>query len=261
MAFQYKKAVRGGVGLIIGLAGGTGSGKTYSAMRLASGIAGGKRFAVLDTEAGRAQHYADQFEYDHGDLKPPFRPDAYKEAIMAADNAGYPVIVVDSISHIWAGDGGMLEWQEEEFAALGGKNTVKLLSWAKPKASHKKFVQKLLQLRAHLILCFRAEPKIEMTRNEEGKMVIVEMHGITGKNGWMPICEKTLPFELTTSFLLMSDHPGVPIPIKLQEQHRGIFKKGQKLDEEAGKRIAAWAEGGKIIREVKETKVTEEQTI
>lgn len=94
--FQFKPAVRESVGLIIGLAGPSGSGKTYSAMRLASGISGDKPFAVIDTEGGRAKHYADQFKFDHGDLMPPFRPQAYAEAIHAADAAGYPVIVVDS---------------------------------------------------------------------------------------------------------------------------------------------------------------------
>ena len=69
------------------LIGGTGSGKTYTAMRLASGIAGDKPFVVIDTEAGRAKHYADSFKFDHGDLKAPFRPDAYADAIKAADGA------------------------------------------------------------------------------------------------------------------------------------------------------------------------------
>ncbi len=261
MTFQFKPAVRESVGLIIGLAGSTGSGKTYSAMRLASGIAGKKKFAVIDTEAGRAKHYADQFNFDHGDLKPPFEPKAYSEAIAAADQAGYPVIVVDSVSHIWAGDGGMLELQEKELARLGGHNAVKLLSWAKPKAEHKRFVARLLQLRAHLILCFRAEPKIEMRLNEKtGKMEIVEKHSSAGYHGWMPICEKTLPYELTTSFMMMSEDPGIPLAIKLQEQHRGIFKKGELLSEDAGKRISAWASGETFVKapveRVKKTEVT-----
>ena len=80
MTFQFKPAVRESVGLIIGLAGPSGAGKTYSAMRLASGIAGDKPFAVIDTEGGRAKHYADQFKFDHGDLMPPFRPQAYASA-------------------------------------------------------------------------------------------------------------------------------------------------------------------------------------
>ena len=250
MTFQFKPAILENVGLLIGLAGGTGSGKTYSAMRLASGIAGDKPFAVIDTEAGRAKHYADQFKFDHGDLHPPFRPEAYIEAIKAADKAGYPVIVVDSMSHVWAGDGGVLDWQEEELQRMSGGDwqkaeRVKMKSWIKPKVSHKKMVQQLLQVRAHLILCFRAEEKVEMVK-KDGKTVIVPKEGPTGLNGWLPVCEKTLPFELTASFLLLADKPGVPHPIKLQEQHKSLFPQGQFIDENAGKRIAQWAAGGAV---------------
>ena len=136
MTFSFKPATRENVALLIGLAGGTGSGKTYTAMRLAAGIAGDKPFALIDTEAGRGKHYADQFRFDHGDLRAPFRPDAYAAAIKAADEAGYPVIVVDSMSHVWAGDGGVLDWQEEEFARMGSREAVKVASWIKPKMSH-----------------------------------------------------------------------------------------------------------------------------
>ena len=246
MAFTFRPAKREGVGLIIGLIGGTGSGKTFSAMRLAAGIAGNKPFAVADTEAGRAKHYADQFRFDHGNIEPPFRPAAYSEAIKAADEAGYSVIVVDSVSHVWAGDGGVLDWQEEELTRMAGEDyrrreACKMASWIKPKMEHKKMVQRLLQVHAHIILCFRAEEKIEMKRGSDGKMKVVPKEGPTGKGGWMPVCEKSLPFELTASFLLLADNPGIPQPIKLQEQHRGIFKKGELLDETAGKRVAEWA--------------------
>ena len=242
MTFQFKPAVRENVGLLIGLAGGTGSGKTYSAMRLASGIAGNRPFAVIDTEAGRAKHYADQFRFDHGDLCAPFRPDAYIEAIQAADRAGYPVIVVDSMSHVWAGNGGVLDWQEEEFERMGGRDSSKVASWIKPKTAHKRMVQTMLQVRAHLILCFRAEEKIEIVK-EEGKTKIVPKLGPTGLHGWMPVCEKTLPFELTASFLMTADAPGVPKPIKLQEQHRALFPAGVPVTEQSGQMIAQWASG------------------
>jgi hypothetical protein len=59
----------------------------------------------------------------------------------------------------------------------------------------------------------------------------------------MPVCEKSLPYELTVSFLLMPDNPGVPHPIKLQAQHRSMFPPGKPIDEEAGRRVAAWAAG------------------
>ena len=240
--FTFRPAVRENVGLLIGLAGASGSGKTYTAMRLASGIAGGKPFAVIDTEAGRAKHYADAFKFDHGDLAPPFRPGAYADAIHAADKAGYPVIVVDSMTHEWAGEGGVLDWQAEEFDRLGAREATKLLSWAKPKQGHKAMVQRLLQVRAHLILCFRAEEKVDMVK-EDGKTKIVPKEGPGGFKGWLPICEKNLPYELTASFLLMAEKPGVPVPMKLQEQHRPLFPLNVPITEESGARIAEWARG------------------
>lgn len=247
--FSFRPARRENVSLLIGLAGGTGSGKTYSAMRLASGIAGDKPFAVIDTEAGRAKHYADQFRFDHGDLAPPFRPSAYTEAIAAADKEGYPVIVVDSMSHVWAGDGGILDWQEEELTRMAGddwkkREAVKMAAWIKPKMAHKAMVAKLLQVRAHLILCFRAEEKIEMVRGADGKMQIQPKQTLSGLDGWIPICEKSLPYELTVSFLLLASAPGMPKAIKLQEQHKTIFPADKLIDEQAGVRLIAWANGG-----------------
>lgn len=249
MSFSFRPAVRENVGLLIGLAGSSGSGKTFTAMRLATGIAGDKPFCVIDTEAGRAKHYADQFKFDHGDLAPPFRPERYAEAIQAADKAGYPVIVVDSMSHEWSGDGGVLDWQEDELTRMAGddwkkREAVKMAAWIKPKMGHKHMVAKLLQVRAHLILCFRAEEKIDMVRGDDGKMKIVPKQGPGGFKGWLPICEKNLPYELTASLLLTADAPGVPQPIKLQEQHRALFPLDRPITEESGRAIAAWAAGG-----------------
>jgi len=216
---------------------------------MASGICEGEPFAVIDTERGRSKHYADQFKFDVAELEQPFSPARYLEAIEAADKAGYGCIVVDSMSHSWAGEGGCMDMQEAELDRLAGKDLekrerVKLLSWAKPKLEHKRMVYSLLKVRAHAILCFRAEPKVEIAK-QDGKTVIVPKKTLTSTDGWVPICEKSLPFELTASALLMPDHPGVPKWIKLQEQHRVMFPPGEVLDESSGRSIAQWAKGGK----------------
>ena len=248
MTFTFRPAVRENVSLIIGLVGSTGSGKTYTGMRLASGIASDKPFCVIDTEAGRAKHYADMFKFDHGDLTPPFTPERYAEAIKAADDAGYPVIMVDSFSHEWAGEGGCLDMQEEEFKRMGYNEKVKLLSWQKPKGEHTRMVSRLLQTRAHLIICLRAEEKIDMVKNREtGKMEVVPKVGPAGFRGWLPICEKNLPFEFTVSLLMLADAPGYPHAIKLQEQHKPFFPLERPISEESGKRIAEWASGTKPV--------------
>ena len=248
MSFTFRPGVRENVGLWINLIGGTGGGKTFTAMRLASGISAGKSFAVIDTENRRALHYADQFKFDHADLREPFTPASYAEAILAADQAGYPAIVVDSGTHVWAGDGGMLDMQEAELDRMAGddwkkREAVKMSSWIKPKRQHKKMVSKLLQLNAHLILCLRAEEKIEMVK-QDGRMVVRAKQSLTGKDGWIPVCDKNLPFEATCSFLLLASVPGIPHPIKLQEQHKALFPLDQPINEESGKRLAEWACGG-----------------
>jgi len=217
-------------------------------------MSGGKPFAVIDTEARRALHYADQFRFDHGELSPPFRPEAYAEAIQAADKAGYPVIVVDSCSHEHAGDGGLLDWHEEELTRMAGddwskRERCKMSAWIRPKSSHKRWVSQLLQVHAHLILCFRAEQKTDIVKNPNtGKMEIVPKRIASGFSDWIPICEKNLLYELTASFLLTPDAPGIPHPIKLQEQHRAAFPTDRPISEESGKLIAAWAAGGSAPR-------------
>ncbi len=244
-AFEFRPPVRAGAPLLIGLAGGTGSGKTYSALRLARGLAGGDPFALVDTENGRALHYADYFpDMRHAVLAAPFSPSRYMEAILDADKAGFPVIVVDSASHEWEGEGGILDMQIAEYKKLGGYDSVKMLSWAAPKQEHKRFVSRLLQTRAHVILCFRAEDKIDMVKDDKGKTVVVPKASLTGHDGWIPICEKRLPFEMTLSLLFTADRKGIPQVIKLEGHHEPFVPLDRQLGEESGKQLAAWAAGG-----------------
>lgn len=252
MSITFRPAVRESVALLIGLAGASGSGKTYSAMRLASGIAAGKPFAVIDTESRRALHYVPTFAFDHAELRPPFTPARFAEAILEADKAGYPAIVVDSMSLEYAGEGGVLDMQEDDMQRMAGddwakRERVKMASWIRAKMEHKKMVQRLLQVKSHLILCFRAEEKIEIIKDEHGKTKIVPKQTITGAGGWIPITEKSLPYELTVSLLLTPDHPGIPRPIKLQDQHKALFPLDKPITEESGRLIAQWASGGTKI--------------
>jgi len=241
--YTFKPAIREQVGLLIGLIGPSGSGKSFSAMRIASGIVGaGNRFAVIDTESRRALHYASQFQFDYVELTPPFKSLDFADAIKAAEMAGYKAIVVDSCSAEWTGEGGVIDFQEAELTRMAGddyrkRESCKMSAWINPKRNHKMMVQRLLQTKAHLILAFRAEEKTKIEKDEKGKTHIIPM-------GFQPICSKEMPFELTVSFMLSPDKPGIGQPIKLQEQHKSIFPAGQLLDESAGKAIAEWAKGG-----------------
>lgn len=236
MSFTFVPAERRNTHLLVALAGASGSGKTYSAMNLATGICGDKPFAVIDTEAGRALHYADQFRFQHADFAPPFTPERYLEAVRAAEAAGFEAIVIDSMSHEFDGQGGIMEMAESSGTKGPG-------AWKEPKMRHKKMMNAFLQVRAHLIFCLRAEEKIDMSKKDDRGRVIVE------NAGWFPIQEKRFMYEMTASFTLNPSAPGVvdlALPHKVQDQHRMSFPPGHHITADAGAKLAQWARGDRI---------------
>jgi hypothetical protein len=242
MTIAYSPAVNKPAVLrvLLGLGGPTGSGKTYSAMEIASGIAKGKPFAVLDTENGRALHYRADFNFDHAELSPPFRPERYTEAIRAAE--GYPAIVIDSGSHEHNGDGGLLDWHEEELERMAGDDDAKrqrcaMAAWIKPKAAHKAFVQELLRSPMQaVIICFRAEEKTKPMKNEKGAMVPTNI-------GYQMITEKNLPFELTVALMMSDTVPGEYSLIKCTKHLLPLFD-GRRITSAIGDGLMAWAKVG-----------------
>jgi hypothetical protein len=236
MTFTFKPATAYAErhGLFIALAGGTSSGKTFSALRLARGIAGPKgKVAVVDTEAGRTLHLRDQFAFDAVMLDPPHRPDRYAEAARAAEDAGYACLVIDSFSMEWVGMGGVLDWQAEEYERMGSREQVKLASWIKPKMAHKAMVYSLLGRRIPIVFSMRADE----TAKKDGVKVVSEFRMIQNK---------AFPFEVTVSFMLAQARQGVidlHLPHKLEGWARPIFKDGEQLGEKHGKALAAWATG------------------
>jgi hypothetical protein len=235
MTFHFAPAKREQVSLLIALAGASGSGKTYSALRLARGMSPNGKIAFIDTEARRGLHYAEEFSFLHSDMRPPFAPARFIEGIAAAEAAGAEVVIIDSFSHEYDGVGGIMDWADR-LASDGVKSPG---NWKDPKAAHKKLMNALLQCRASIIFCLRADEKIEILR-ENNKTVVRPL-------GWMPICEKRFMFEMTASFTLTPDRPGIPhfdLPHKLQSQHRTFFPEGKPISEDSGRMLTEWACGG-----------------
>lgn len=111
MAIEFKKAHRSKAKLRLAIAGPSGAGKTYSALLIASGIVPLEKVAVIDTESGSADLYADLGGYSTVTINPPYSPQKYIEAIHAAEAAGFELIIIDSLSHAWSGEGGLLDQQ------------------------------------------------------------------------------------------------------------------------------------------------------
>lgn len=251
MTISFRPAKREQVSCLIALAGSSGSGKTFSALKLANGLSGGRPFAAIDTESGRMLHYAEGygFKFEYAPLKEPYTPKVYAEAVMAADAAGYPVIVIDSFTHEWDGIGGCVEMHEDEMERmakgdLDKMERFKIAAWQMPKHEHRRLMSRLLQCRAHLIFCLRADNgKIDMVR-KDGKLEVQPKRVLGWASEWIPITEKRFIYEMTTSIVLSPDKPGYPIPIKLQDQHKAFFPLDQPISEKAGEQLAAWAKGG-----------------
>lgn len=234
MSFDFRPARREQAGLFVALAGGTNSGKTFSGLRLARGIAGPNgKIAAVDTEAGRMSHYAKDFAFDVVNMQPPFRPERFAQAAIAAEEAGYAVLLIDSFSMEWVGPGGVLDWQDEEFRRMGSKEGARLASWIKPKMGHKAMIYSFLQRRIPIVFALRAEEKAEKI----GDKIIKR---------WEPICNKAFPFEITVSFMLSASAKGVidlDMPWKMEKDHQAIFSNGDLISEAHGAKLAAWAAG------------------
>jgi hypothetical protein len=227
--------------------GASGSGKTFSALRLAAGIqrVTGGDVCVIDTESRRALHYADDFKFMHMQFDAPFGPLRYLEAIKAAYEAGARTIVVDSMSHEHEGPGGVLEMHDREVQRLGGGDRHNFPAWAKPKAERRQMINGILQVNANFIFCFRAKEKTK-PGNEGGKKVLVEQ-------GYMPIAGEEFVFEMTMNALLLPGSAGVPVwqseypgeraMMKLPRQFISTMADGRQLDEGIGQSLAEWARG------------------
>jgi len=108
----FRPATRPNQPLLIGLAGPSKSGKSKSALRLAVGLAGGREIFLLNTEP-HGNHYADQYTYQSADIEPPHRVEKYIEALEVVAPIRPGVLIIDTLTHMHDGIGGMNEWHDE----------------------------------------------------------------------------------------------------------------------------------------------------
>lgn len=247
--FSDEPAVRRAVPLLIGLSGSSGAGKTYSALRLATGmqrVSGGEIF-MIDTESRRGLHYADAFRFRHVNFEPPFSPLDYLAAIEHCVERGAKTIIIDSMSHEHEGPGGVLEMHEQEVQRMSGGDPkkaqrVKFGAWAKPKAQRRRLINSILQTGVNAIMCFRAKEKLRPRPGKEPEPL-----------GWMPIAGSEYVYECALAAILPPGSNGTPDWGNQKAWDAGMMKSpsffewmrdiSHPLDEATGERMAAWAAG------------------
>ena len=181
--FTFTKATKRRAKLRMAIIGPAGSGKTYTALTLARHL--GERVAVIDTERGSASKYADLFGFDVLELDQ-FSPQTYVQAVEAAGQSGYDVLVVDSLSHAWVGPGGALEMVDA--VAARGKSGNSFGAWREVTPHHNALVNALLQAPCHLIGTMRSKTDYVQEKDDRGRTVI-------RKVGLAPVQRDGLEYE------------------------------------------------------------------
>jgi len=246
MGFEYNDGVRERVPLLLGVAGYTGSGKTFSSLRIASGIQSvvGGDIAIVDTESKRALQYSDRFKFKHIPFGEPFSSIRYLEALKFAKSKGATVVVVDSATHEHSSVGGYLDMHEKFLDKNAGQDEAKRLritkqSWIEPSRQRKLLNDWVVHSGMNIIFCYRAKEGMDQKFNS---------------TGWQPETTSGLIWEMTARFLLTPGSDGRPtfnpelalekMLTKNPEFFRGWFKQGQQLDESLGRKLAEWANNG-----------------
>ena len=165
MTLNFLKAEKAASPLRMALCGGPGAGKTWTSLALASGL--GQHIALLDTEHGSARKYAGDFDFDVCELES-FHPQHYMDGIVAAYNGGYDVLIIDSLSHAWAGKDGALELVDR--ASTTGKDN-RFTAWRHVTPLHHKLVDTMLRLPMHLIVTMRTKVAYVIEEDARGKHV------------------------------------------------------------------------------------------
>lgn len=224
---QFKKAVRKQVKMRMSLASPTGFGKTYSALLIAFGMTNDwGKIAVIDTENESASLYAHLGEYNTVPLKPPFTTQQYIDAIKLCEDNGMEVIIIDSITHVWKGEGGLLEYQ----TSLGGRYQ----DWAKATPLYQKWLNAILQSTCHIITTNRKKQAYNMI--QEGNRTKVEKAGMEDeiRDGY--------DYEMTIAFEVVNDKHMV----RAAKDRTGLFadKPEFVITPETGVAIKDWCEQG-----------------
>ncbi len=230
----FRKAKRENIYTKVALMAPSGGGKTYSSLRIATGMREALKemgietgIAMLNTEASRGSYYSNEFEYDILDVASPHNPEKYIDYINDAVKAGYKILIMDSTSHEWEGKGGCLELH----AQAGGTYQ----AWAKVTPRHNKFIEAIADSPIHIIATMRGKDQYAMETSDSGKLNVKKL-GVGSKQ------REGFEYEFTATFLLDQKTNMATA----QKDNTHIFENDVEtlLSETHGKRLIEWANSG-----------------
>jgi len=232
----FRTAKRQKAKLRLALCGPAGSGKTYSSLLIAQGLSG--KIVLVDTEHGSGELYSDLTDYDIFRMELPFAPSRLIKVIEEAEKEKYGVLIIDSLSHFWMGEGGVLQEVDNITMASKSKNAF-TTGWRKMSPEHNKLVDKLLSSNLHLIITLRTKTAYDVSKDERGKTQI-------SKVGLEPIQRAGIEYEFTTVWdLSTDDHMAAST-----KDRTGLFDgRAWKPSSKDGKLLLQWLESGVEVPE------------
>ena len=234
---EFRKAERRKAKLRLGITGAAGSGKTYGALLVAKGLGG--KTVLLDTENGSGDLYASEFDYDVGAITAPYTINKYIEGIKQAENLGYDIIIIDSLSHAWAGEGGLLEQVDNIAAASRSGNSY--TAWRQVTPQHNKLIEIMLNSSCHIIATMRSKTEYVIVENDKGRKE-------PRKVGLAPVQREGMDYEFGIVFDLGQNHMA-----SVSKDRTSLFD-GQvfTLSQQVGETLRKWLETGVDLRQRKE---------
>ncbi|MBR0075663.1 MAG: ATP-binding protein [Synergistaceae bacterium] len=232
---MFRKAEKKKAKLRLAITGVAGSGKTYGALKVAQGLGG--KIAMIDTENGSGDLYSDKFDYDVCSITAPYTVQKYLQAIHEAEQAKYDVLIIDSLSHVWAGEGGLLDLQGKITDSSRSGNS--WAAWRQITPQHKRLIEMILSSKCHVIATMRSKTEYIQVENDQGKKEV-------RKIGLAPIQREGVDYEFTTVFDLAINHFA-----SVSKDRTGIFD-GQifQLSEETGEKLKEWLDNGVEVFDV-----------
>ncbi|MFN4838767.1 MAG: ATP-binding protein, partial [Phycisphaerales bacterium] len=231
MTYVFKPAQKSQRLLRMVLSGATNSGKTYSALRIATGIseAIGKPIAFIDTENYSSSLYADRFKFDQVNLTS-FSPSEYCKAIEAAEAAGYGVIIIDSATHAWSGKDGALDRVDRARTKSGDPKG--FTAWREVTPLHNQFVETMLRCKCHLLVTLR-EKMEHVQEVVDGKTTVRRL-------GMAPIQRDGMEYEFDIG-VKMDGAIMTVTKTRWSDLHNEMM---EKPDEAFGRRLIGWLRDG-----------------